>query len=93
MTPIPIFIPSEPLSNLNIICPRWVEVIAGFSLGTLIVGLLWMLITISLSFISSRIDPFEKPHSYSVVVVMFGVIMIIISLVLVMLTGQKMTDI
>ena len=89
MTPIPIFIPSAPLSNLNIVYPYWVEVIGRLSLAICGIGCIWALIILCLSFVDDRIDICEKPHTYAMALMIFGMIMIIISLVLVMLTGQE----
>ncbi len=93
MIPIPIFLPSNSPSGVDIIYPKWVEAIVYFGGLTAIIGLLWMIIAFILSIITDdRIDVMEKPHSYSLALTFFGLGIMIVALVLMLITGQKITE-
>ena len=93
MIPIPIFIPSDSSSGVDIIYPKWVEAIACFGGLTVAVGLLWMLTALILSIITyNRIDVMDKPHVYSLALTLFGLGVLIIALVLMLITGQEITE-
>lgn len=93
MIPIPIHIPSGSSSGVEMIYPKWVEVIACFGGLATMVGLLWMLTALILSIITDdRIDVLEKPHVYSFALALFGLGVLIVAVVLMMITGQKITE-
>lgn len=93
MIPMPIFIPSGSTSGADFIFPKWVEVVACFGGIALAVGLLWMLAAIILSIITDdKIDAFEKPHSYSMALSLLGAAVLLVAVVLMLLTGQKVTE-
>lgn len=93
MIPIPIFLPSDSSSGAEIIYPKWVEAIAYFGTLVAIVGLLWMLMALILSIITDdRIDAFEKPHVYSFALALFGIGVLTVAIVLMLITGQKVTE-
>lgn len=94
MIPMPIFIPSDSSSEVEMIYPKWVEVIACLGGLAVAVGLLWMLTALILSIITDdqRIDVMEKPHVYSLTLALFGVGVLIVALVLMLITGQRITD-
>ena len=93
MIPMPIFIPSGSSSGVEMIYPKWVTAIAYFGVLAAAVGLLWMLTALILSIITDdRIDAMEKPHVYSLALVLFGLGVLIIAVVLMLITGQKVTE-
>ena len=93
MIPIPIFIPSDSSSGVDIIYPKWVDAIACFGGLAVALGLLWMLTAIVLSVITNnRIDATEKPHTYSLVLVMLGIGMLVISTVMMLIFGQTVAE-
>lgn len=93
MIPMPIFLPSHSSSEVDIIYPKWVEAIAYFGGLIAVVGLLWMIAALILSiFTDDRIDVMKKPHSYSFALALFGVGIMIVALVLMLITGQKITE-
>lgn len=93
MIPMPIFIPSDSSSEVEMIYPKWVEVIACLGGLAVAVGLLWMLTALILSIITDdRIDVMEKPHVYSLALALFGLGVLIVALVLMLITGQRITD-
>ena len=93
MIPMPIFIPSDSSSEVEMIYPKWVEVIACLGGLAVAVGLLWVLTALILSIITDdRIDVMEKPHVYSLALVLFGLGVLIVALVLMLITGQRITD-
>ena len=93
MIPIPIYIPIDSLSDAEIICPKWITAIACIGGLVAMVGLLWMLAALVLSIITdNRIDATEKPHSYSLVLMMLGLGMFVISTVLMLIFGQTVAE-
>ena len=93
MIPMPIFIPSDSSSGVDIIYPKWVEAIACFGVLAVAVGLLWMITALILSIITDdHIDVMEKPHVYSFALAFFGLGVLIIAVVLMLITGQKVTE-
>lgn len=93
MIPMPIFIPIDSSSEVEMIYPKWVEVIACLGGLAAAVGLLWMLTALILSIITDdRIDVMEKPHVYSLALALFGLGVLIVALVLMLITGQRITD-
>lgn len=93
MIPMPIFIPSSSSSGAEYIYPKWVEVIAYFGGIVTMVGVLWVLAVLILSIITDdHIDVMEKPHVYSFALTLFGVGILIIAVVLMLITGQKITE-
>jgi hypothetical protein len=93
MIPMPIFLPSDSSSGVEIIYPKWVEVIACLGGLTVVVGLLWMVTALILSIITDdRIDVMEKPHSYSFALALFGLGIIIVAAVLMLITGQEVME-
>ena len=93
MIPMPIFIPSGSSSGVEMIYPKWVTAIACFGGLAVTIGLLWMLTALILSIIiDDRIDVMEKPHVYSLALALFGLGVLIITLVLMLITGQKVTE-
>ena len=93
MIPMPIFIPSDSSSGVDIIYPKWVEAIACFGVLAVAVGLLWMLTVLILSIITyNRIEVTDKPHIYSLVLTLFGLGILIVAVVLMLITGQKVTE-
>ena len=93
MIPMPIFIPSGSSSGVEMIYPKWVEIIACFGGLAVAVGLLWALMALILSIITDdRIDVMEKPHVYSFALALFGLGILIIAVVLMLITGQKITE-
>ena len=91
MIPIPIFIPRS--SGAEYIFPKWVEVIAYFGSIAAIIGLLWILAALTLSIITDdRIDVMEKPHVYSFALTLFGLGVLVIAIMLMLITGQKITE-
>ena len=93
MIPMPIFIPSGSSSGVEMIYPKWVTAIAYFGVLAAAVGLLWMITALILSIITyNRIDVMDKPHVYSLVLVSIGVGILIIALVLMLITGQEITE-
>jgi uncharacterized membrane protein YczE len=90
---IPIFLPSDSSSGVDIVYPKWVEVIACFGGLVIVVGLLWMLTAFILSIIiDDRIDIMEKPHVYSLALTFFGIGTLIVAVVLMLITGQEVTE-
>ena len=93
MTPMPIFIPRDSSSGVDIIYPKWVEAIAYIGGLAVAIGLLWMITALILSIITDdRIDAMEKPHSYSLALALFGLGILIVAVVLMLITGQKVTE-
>lgn len=93
MIPMPIILPIDSSSEVEIIYPKWVEVIAYLGGLAVAVGLLWMLTALILSIITDdRIDVTEKPHVYSLALVLFGLGVLIVAVVLKLITGQRITD-
>lgn len=93
MIPMPIFIPSDSTSGAEYIYPKWVEGVACFGGLAVAAGLLWMLTAIILSIITNdRIDATEKPHTYSLALALFGLVILIVAAVLMLITGQKITE-
>jgi len=93
MIPIPIFLPSNSSSGVDIIYPKWVGVIACFGGLVAVIGLLWMIMALIMSIITDdRIDVMKKPHSYSFALALFGLGIMIVALVLMLITGQKITE-
>ena len=93
MIPMPIFIPSGSSSGVEMIYPKWVEVIACLGGLACMVGILWMLTALILSIITDdRIDALEKPHVYSFALALFGLGVLIVAIVLMLITGQKVTE-
>lgn len=93
MIPIPIFIPSDSSSGAEIVYPVWVEIIACFGTLAITAGILWMLVALILSIITDdHIDVMEKPHIYSLALACFGIGVLIVSVVLMMMTGQKVME-
>ena len=93
MIPMPIFIPSGSSSGVEMIYPKWVEVIACLGGLACMVGILWMLTALILSIITDdRIDVMEKPHIYSLALALFGLGVLIVAIVLMLITGQKVTE-
>ena len=93
MIPIPIFLPSDSSSGVDIIYPKGVEAIACLGGLAIVVGLLWMLTAFILSIIiDDRIDVMEKPHVYSLALILFGIGILIVSVLLMLMTGQKVTE-
>lgn len=93
MIPMPIYIPSDSSSGVEMIYPKWVEIIAYFGALVTIGGLLWVLTALILSIITDdRIDVMEKPHRYSFALVLFGLGVLIVAIVLMLITGQKVTE-
>ncbi len=93
MIPIPIFIPSDSSSGVDIIYPKWVDAIACFGGLAVALGLLWMLTALILSIITyNHIDVMEKPHVYSLALTLFGLGILIIAAVLMLITGQEITE-
>lgn len=91
MIPIPIFIPRS--SGAEYIYPKWVEVIAYFGSIAATIGLLWALAALILSIITDdRIDVMEKPHVYSLALTLFGLGVLVIVVMLMSITGQKITE-
>ena len=92
MIPMPIFIPSDSSSGIEMIYPKWVEAIACFGGLAVVVGLLWMITALILSIITDdRIDVMEKPHVYSLALALFGLGILLIAVVLMLITGQPIT--
>lgn len=88
---IPIFIPRS--SGAEYIYPKWVEVIAYFGSIAATIGLLWVLAALILSIITDdRIDVMEKPHVYSLALTLFGLGVLVIVVMLMSITGQKITE-
>ena len=93
MIPMPIFIPIDSSSEVEMIYPKWVEVIACLGGLAVAVGLLWMLTALILSIITDdRIDVMEKPHIYSLALALFGLVVLMVAFVLMLITGQRITD-
>lgn len=93
MIPMPIILPIDSSSEVEIIYPKWVEVIAYLGGLAVAVGLLWMLTALILSIITDdRIDVTEKPHVYSLALVLFGLGVLIVAVALKLITGQRITD-
>ena len=93
MIPMPIFIPSGSSSGVEMIYPKWVKVIACLGGLACMVGILWMLTALILSIITDdRIDVMEKPHIYSLALALFGLGVLIVAIVLMLITGQKVTE-
>lgn len=93
MIPIPIFLPSDSTNGVDIIYPKWVEAIACFGGLVTVIGLLWIITALILSIITDdRIDVMEKPHVYSWVLALSGLGVLIVALVLMLITGQKITE-
>ena len=93
MIPMPIFLPSNLSSGVEIIYPKWVTAIACFGGIAVALGLLWMLTALILSIITDdRIDVMEKPHIYSLALALFGLGVLIVALVLMLITGQRVTE-
>ena len=93
MIPMPIIIPSDSSSRVEMIYPKWVTAIAYFGGLAVAIGLLWMLTALILSIITDdRIDAMEKPHVYSLALALFGLGILIIAVVLMVITGQKVTE-
>lgn len=93
MIPMPIILPIDSSSEVEIIYPKWVEVIAYLGGLVVAVGLLWMLTALILSIITDdRIDVTEKPHVYSLALVLFGLGVLIVAVALKLITGQRITD-
>lgn len=93
MIPMPIFIPIDSSSEVEMIYPKWVEVIVCLGGLAVAVGLLWVLTALILSIITDdRIDVLEKPHVYSFALALFGLGVLIVALVLMLITGQKVTE-
>ena len=93
MIPMPIIIPSGSSSGVEMIYPKWVTAIACFGGLMAAVGLLWMITALILSIITDdRIDAMEKPHVYSLALALFGLGIMIVAVVLMLITGQKVTE-
>ena len=93
MIPMPIFIPSGSSSGVEMIYPKWVTAIAYFGGLVVTIGLLWMMTALILSIITNdRIDGMEKPHVYSLALILFGFGVLIIAVVLMLITGQEITE-
>ena len=93
MIPMPIFIPGDSSSGVEMVYPVWVKVIACFGGLAITAGILWMLVALILSIITDdRIDVMEKPHVYSLALTLFGIGVLIVSVVLMLMTGQEITD-
>lgn len=93
MIPMPIFFSSNSSSGVEIIYPKWVDVIACFGGLAVVVGLLWMLTAFILSIITDdSINVMEKPHTYSLALTLFGLGVLIVALVLMLITGQRVME-
>lgn len=93
MIPMPIFIPDDLSSEVEMVYPIWVKVIAYFGGLAITAGILWMLTVLILSIVTDdRIDIMEKPHIYSLALTLFGIGILIVSVVLMLMTGQKITE-
>lgn len=93
MIPMPIFLPNNSSSGVEIIYPEWVKAIVYFGVFAALIGLLWMIVAFILSIITDdRIDVMEKPHIYSLALALFGLGIMIVALVLMLITGQKITE-
>ena len=93
MIPMPIFLPIDSSSGTEIVCPHWVNVIAYIGGATAMLGIIWMGTAVILMIITDdKIDVMEKPHSYSFALALLGLLITIVALVLMMITGQEITD-
>lgn len=93
MIPMPIFFSSNSSSGVEIIYPKWVDVIACFGGLAVVVGLLWMITAFILSIITDdSIDVMKKPHTYSLALTLFGLGVLIVALVLMLITGQRVME-
>lgn len=93
MIPMPIFFSSNSSSGVEIIYPKLVDVIACFGGLAVVVGLLWMITAFILSIITDdSIDVMEKPHIYSLALALFGLGVLIVALVLMLITGQRVME-
>ena len=90
---MPINLPVDSSSGTEIVYPHWVNVIACLGGVTAMLGILWMVTTVILMVITDgRIDLFEKPHRYSLALALFGLLIFMVALVLMMITGQEITE-
>ena len=93
MIPMPIFLPIDSSSGTEIVCPHWVNVIACIGGVTAMLGIIWMVTAVILMVVTDgRIDPMEKPHSYSFALALLGLLILIVALVLMMITGQEIAE-
>ena len=93
MIPMPIFIPSDSSSGMEMVYPKWVEIIAYFGVLAAMGGFLWLLTALILSIITDdSIDVLEKPHIYSLALTLFGAGILLVAVVLMLITGQKVTE-
>ena len=93
MIPMPIFIPRNSSIWAEYVYPKWVEFIACFGIIAASIGLLWMLMALIVSIITDDfIDITERPHSFSLALALFGIGISIISMVLMLITGQSVTE-
>lgn len=93
MIPIPIFLPSDSSSGVDIVYPKWIDAIACFGGLVATVGLLWMLTVLILSMITfNRIEVTDKPHIYSLALALFGIGILTVAVALMLITGQKVTE-
>lgn len=93
MIPMPIILPIDSSSEVEMIYPKWVEVIACVGGVTAMLGILWMVTAVILMVITDgRIDPMEKPHIYSLALSLLGLLILMVALALMMITGQEITE-
>lgn len=93
MIPIPIFIHSDSPSVVGLIVPNWVNVIAALGVVAALLGIVWTLIVMILQIITDdAISSMDPPHSYSIALILIGVLLLIIAVGAALFVGTPITE-
>ena len=96
MIPTPIVIPiprsySEyQLPRLDVICPGWVTTIEGLGILMAILGAIFMIATVLIELITGWSS--EKLFRFSLALALAGLGILLISMILIMITGQPVIE-
>jgi hypothetical protein len=89
MIPIPIPIHYNTADEIAYIYPRWVDIIGLIGVGFIFLGVVWMAVALILSIITDdMIDATDKPHIYSVAIILLGFSMLFLAVILILIIGR-----
>lgn len=93
MIPMPIPIHSGSPSVVGLIVPNWVNIIAALGVVAALLGIAWTLIVMIFEIITDdAISLMDPPHSYSIALMLIGVLLLVIAVGAALFVGTPITE-